>query len=641
MPYSLYKQGSRTCVKNSDTGESKGCSDTRAKAVAHMRALYAAEGGAKMGKKEIDQIDALVLKEIERFDIENPPTEDEIKEVTEVLHSKHYDSYYEYYVPYGVFSFSDLDAWRDAQENAAYIRRDSDAFISIISNIMANPEIGNKSKAIKTLADEFGSRLGEDVDESDNKAISKREDVSPADKKRAVAEYGKVTYADPKNKKYPVDTEKHIRAAWSYINMPRNSAKYSSSETASIKRRIVSAWKRVIDKNGPPQAKKEWEYAFDILKGIFADEPERDETSNQDDLMVWYDKEKNEWRWVARYSNNFRDRDNPPEIISADSHRRFVERVEKGLAPYPELWLWHVPEWKIGQADWVAYDDHGDSGFAMAAGHFNKGCEQVAEWLSKQIDFLVSHGMPPTTIVRDSADNSIILEHETREISPLPGMFAANELTGFIMFKEADMAIPDEKRKALVEIWGIPEETLNKIETSNAQTAEKAVSEGLERKEADVAAETPAEPTETTETPETPAAEQESEAVEEEGHEESQESKQTAPITRQEIADAFAPILSTISESVKALQADVAALKEKSEAKDKTEEQAVDEKIKQTPMASLAALLTQRVVGSTEAQVDGRSELAKSHPKETKDPARKFGIQFLDEMLSAPPEKQE
>jgi len=86
------------------------------------------------------------------------------------------------------------------------------------------------------------------------KAISKRPDVTPADKKRAVAEYGNVTYADEKNKKYPLDNEEHIRSAWSYIHMPRDSAKYSSEEVKAMEAKIVTAWKKVIDKAGPDAA---------------------------------------------------------------------------------------------------------------------------------------------------------------------------------------------------------------------------------------------------------------------------------------------------------------------------------------------------------------------------------------------------
>lgn len=54
----------------------------------------------------------------------------------------------------------------------------------------------------------------------------------------------KKEYADPKNYKYPIDTEKHVRAAWSYINMPRNQSGYSSGEVAAIKGRIKSKFKQ-------------------------------------------------------------------------------------------------------------------------------------------------------------------------------------------------------------------------------------------------------------------------------------------------------------------------------------------------------------------------------------------------------------
>ena len=55
----------------------------------------------------------------------------------------------------------------------------------------------------------------------------------------------KSEYADPKNKKYPVDTKEHVRAAWSYINMPKNRRQYSSSELSAIEGRIKSAAKKL------------------------------------------------------------------------------------------------------------------------------------------------------------------------------------------------------------------------------------------------------------------------------------------------------------------------------------------------------------------------------------------------------------
>lgn len=71
--------------------------------------------------------------------------------------------------------------------------------------------------------------------------------------------YGSVTYADPGKqkdgvKRYPLDTEKHVRAAWSYINMPKNAAKYSPADLAAIKGKIKAAMKRMGIKAGNESA---------------------------------------------------------------------------------------------------------------------------------------------------------------------------------------------------------------------------------------------------------------------------------------------------------------------------------------------------------------------------------------------------
>jgi hypothetical protein len=70
--------------------------------------------------------------------------------------------------------------------------------------------------------------------------IDRREDVSP---KEGLREYGDVTFADPTNHKYPIDSADHVRAAWSYINHKDNAAKYDADEVKSIKNRIKRAAK--------------------------------------------------------------------------------------------------------------------------------------------------------------------------------------------------------------------------------------------------------------------------------------------------------------------------------------------------------------------------------------------------------------
>jgi phage head maturation protease len=90
-----------------------------------------------------------------------------------------------------------------------------------------------------------------EAEESDLDKVADREDVNP---KEGESKYGDVAFADAKNKKYPIDTEAHIRAAWNYINKPKNAGKYSAEDVKAIKAKIVTAWKKKIDPEGPPSA---------------------------------------------------------------------------------------------------------------------------------------------------------------------------------------------------------------------------------------------------------------------------------------------------------------------------------------------------------------------------------------------------
>ena len=66
MPYELFKKNGKFCVRNKETKDSKGCSETRSKAVAHMRALYAAETGESLGK-EINELEPDNWTAVEAF----------------------------------------------------------------------------------------------------------------------------------------------------------------------------------------------------------------------------------------------------------------------------------------------------------------------------------------------------------------------------------------------------------------------------------------------------------------------------------------------------------------------------------------------------------------------------------------------
>jgi hypothetical protein len=70
------------------------------------------------------------------------------------------------------------------------------------------------------------------------KEIKPRKDVNPEE---GIHKYGNVTFADPVNHKYPLDTPDHVRAAHRYINQADNAAKYSANEVKLMKERIAEA----------------------------------------------------------------------------------------------------------------------------------------------------------------------------------------------------------------------------------------------------------------------------------------------------------------------------------------------------------------------------------------------------------------
>jgi uncharacterized Zn finger protein (UPF0148 family) len=76
------------------------------------------------------------------------------------------------------------------------------------------------------------------------------EAVSLVLEKDSAEPYGDVKYADPgyqsdKKKRYPIDTEKHVRAAWAYINVASNASAYTSAQLSRVKSRIKSAAKKL------------------------------------------------------------------------------------------------------------------------------------------------------------------------------------------------------------------------------------------------------------------------------------------------------------------------------------------------------------------------------------------------------------
>jgi len=318
-------------------------------------------------------------------------------------------------------------------------------------------------------------------------------------------------------------------------------------------------------------------------------------------FCAYKDTETGAWRWLAIFSNKYRDEDHPPEILSEAAHEDFVKAVEDGEWQYPELWLWHVDGTRCGVSDLVTYDDRG---FTVASGTFDNDKEAIAKALAKDDDLLVSHGMPSGEIERDAQDETIITRYRTREISVLPATSAANKLTGFVALAQdggKEMGLPQDKREFLADKMG--EEAVVALEAGIGDKAAEAEELNLDHKEAEQVAEDV-------------KAEAEAEQVAE------------APQpTVQEIADV---ISNTITAAIAPVVARLDALEGAAKAADEAEKDRVEELVQMTPAASLKDLVIGSIVGRPEARVDGRSSLAKDKPPETTGTGRGTGIGILD-----------
>lgn len=341
-----------------------------------------------------------------------------------------------------------------------------------------------------------------------------------------------------------------------------------------------------------------------------------------------------QYRWFTFYSNNFRDDDHPSEIISKESHERFVEMVDKGIVDYPELWLWHVPvAW--GKADWLAYTD----GLALASGTVFPEYNHVAEALSKEKGLATSHGMPKTMVVYDDRDKSVIRFHITKEISPLPLSRAANKRTGFLILKDVDMPLDADKRDWLINTAKLKPEFVKSLEDQIDAVAAQAKADGVETKE--VSADPAATPAPTVPTPAVPApavpptptpAPTPAPAVPPTQPAvpagvpvtppvpDDPKSKEVNFVTRDELAALLPELLNPLIQSNAALVKQVDSLTKELKQVQASDASKIALLKEATPPLSLRDMITRNLIGSPAAKLKEGDPLAEDKPKETPAP---------------------
>lgn len=330
------------------------------------------------------------------------------------------------YPLYGATSFVELEELQAVEQSSMIIAELTSHFQMMASNIMQDMEIIDKTAAIKRLADEFTAR----VDLASNKKKDEEPSLSIIEKM--------VNLVKPKATKVAKweGGEQYESGDYAYTPDARNPSTWKLRLSDSPGRITFTSLKRAAERLSSAGLRGQ---ALGAVKRRIRKEyerlgysPDRMPDSVKANFMVWKSA-TGQYRWFAIYSNNFRDKDNPPEIISEKSHRNYVEMVKSGTVDYPELWHWHLPGTAWGKADMV---DYTDDGFAIAGGYVYEGHEKEAEAVAGMDDIRMSHGMPTAYIMRNKADPTIIDFHVTREISTLPGWAAANPLTDFVMLSE-------------------------------------------------------------------------------------------------------------------------------------------------------------------------------------------------------------
>lgn len=169
-------------------------------------------------------------------------------------------------------------------------------------------------------------------------------------------------------------------------------------------------------------------------------------------------------RWFARWTNNFKDREG--EWFSEKAIDAYIRRVDMGIIPLPDLWVYHVPGSKIGQTDMIGRIGH----IVVATGTFEDTPRgKAAQRYFTRRKARMSHGFVfnPVRFI-----DGVYYDFNTFELTVLPSKAAANPYTTFEGV--LDMPLSEDKREFLAKVFG--PDIAQQIEADTEQ-ASKALEE--------------------------------------------------------------------------------------------------------------------------------------------------------------------
>ena len=412
---------------------------------------------------------ARLEKELEDME----PVEDELDEPVEK----------EYYGNYEAKSFSELDQALDAEEKAEKVNETSWMVQDLVRNIIRYPEFSpeEKSAAIKSVADEFGSRVRMIMETPMMKEAST--DIDALELEATLAR-------DKRNLSFPERIKDVVAKAFQ-----ANEERLNDEDFAFVAEREGVKVRKYPIHNVTVVRKNLSVIASDLTKeGIDSEDarealPKIREAAKKFNIDVSMDKEDNavqiekdangDWRAVMWVSNKFIDRDK--EIICEAAHKEYVEWVNANKELMPASISWHIPETvKENHVDFIDYID----GFLVASVKLTDNEAERLLKLSKEVNLGMSHGS--FVLERDAKDPRIITKYRMYEVSDLPLKNAANPFTDFeTISKEVGMdkleyltqILGADKAKAYVEKIGLKKQALEDAQIESKEKEEETPTE--------------------------------------------------------------------------------------------------------------------------------------------------------------------
>lgn len=174
-------------------------------------------------------------------------------------------------------------------------------------------------------------------------------------------------------------------------------------------------------------------------------------------FTAWKGKD-GQYFWLARHTGKYVDRED--EILADHAHEEFVQRVQSGKVPMPELWTWHKKGTAHGVADFVWKS----GGFVLALGHFTGTKEQqerAAKFYQEHPDTTLSHMFK---FPQGSKRRKVYHAYNTVEITTLPD---GAEAFPYTTFEVNDMPLTKDQIEMIRGIGG--DEMVTRAESADAK----------------------------------------------------------------------------------------------------------------------------------------------------------------------------